>query len=181
MFPTEPCPDEVRAGKRIYTLTTAIVVLVLLSPLAENWKARPQDSFPLSYYPMFSHRRADTYAGNALLGVDADGKRMVLSYRLAGHGGFNQVRRQLAAKLKEKQGQQVCQHVASNVAQSNRGSLSTIQTVQVVSQKHHIHRFFARQDSQLGEKVYATCTVPRDTPLTVSRATQSQTTSEVHP
>lgn len=181
MFPTEPCPDEVRSSKRIPALVTTMLVLVALSPLAENWKTQPQDSFPLSYFPMFSHRRTDTYAGHALLGVDADGKRSVLSYRLAGHGGFNQVRRQLAAKLKDKQGDQVCQQVASNVAQSRRGSLSGIYSVQVVSQKHDIHRFFARQDSQLTEKVYATCAVPRDTPIAVSHATQSQSTSEVLP
>ncbi|MCU0227904.1 MAG: hypothetical protein MUF01_09730 [Bryobacterales bacterium] len=181
MFPTDSGPDEVRQSKRIPALLTTMLMVVLLSPLAENWKATPQDSFPLSYFPMFSHRRADTYVGNALMGVDQEGNRSILSYRLAGDGGFNQVRRQLAANVKAKRADDVCQQVAARVAQSGRGSLSRIASVQVVTQKHHINRFFAHQESQLSEKFHATCAVPRDAQLVPNETTQAKSTSEVIP
>ncbi len=179
MFSADPCQDDVRPSKRIPALITAFVLLVLLSPLAENWKDKPVDSFPLSHFPMFSAKRAKTFTGNALMGVDADGNRVLLSYRLAGHGGFNQVRRQLASKLKEKQGDEVCQQVAANVAQSRKRSLRQIEAVQIVSAKHQVDRFFARRDSQLSEKVYATCPVPRESQLTISKTALDQSTSEV--
>lgn len=162
MFSTEQDPKCAHRGKRIPALLSAVVVLILLSPLLENWKAKPHDSFPLSYFPMFAARRGETYQANSLVGLDAAGNRTLLSYRLAGSGGFNQVRRQITAKLKKKRGDEICETVASKLARSRRRDLRNVETVQVVSVTHDMNKFFARGNSQVAEKVYASCAVPRE-------------------
>jgi hypothetical protein len=161
MNPQESNPTG-SSSKRMPAVVTAILLLVLLSPILENWKSKPHDSFPLSYFPMFSFRRGSTITGNSLIGMDSEGNRVLLSFRLAGTGGFNQVRRQIAAKLKDKRGAEVCEQVASKVAASRKRSLRDVESVQVISAKHNIDRFFARGDSLTKEKVYATCLVPRE-------------------
>ncbi len=32
----------------------------VLVPIRQNWRAKPRDGFPLSYYPMFSAKRSGT-------------------------------------------------------------------------------------------------------------------------
>lgn len=161
----EPDPKCADGGKRIAAVVTAVVVVILLSPVLENWREQPRDSFPLSHFPMFSFRRGETYKGNSLVGLDASGRRTLLSYRLAGNGGFNQVRRQIAAKVKDKRGNEVCLTVAEEVARSRKRDLRGVETVQVLAVTHNVDKFFAREDSLVNEKVQATCAVPREQSL----------------
>ena len=71
------------------------MVAAVFSPVAENWRDHPSDGFPLSYYPMFSRQRGEVYRQTHLVGVDAENNRILIPYRFAGAGGFNQVRRQI--------------------------------------------------------------------------------------
>jgi hypothetical protein len=83
------------AGKAVAGLFSVVMLGATLAPVVENWKEQPQDSFPLSYYPMFSANRAEKYQVHYIVGLDQQGNRHLISYKFAGHGGFNQVRRQI--------------------------------------------------------------------------------------
>jgi len=45
------------SGKRVAFLSSLAMIGAVLWPVHQNWRARPQDSFPLSYYPMFRAKR----------------------------------------------------------------------------------------------------------------------------
>src|SRR5262245_34764942 len=62
-------------------------------PIQQNWREKPRDNFPLSYYPMFSAKRDKIETFYYVLGRDAEGGRYYLHYRLIGAGGLNSVRR----------------------------------------------------------------------------------------
>jgi hypothetical protein len=135
-------------------------MLVLLSPIAENWKSKPVDSFPLSYYPMFSHRRESTFRGDSIVGISPDGTRQVLPYRVIGTGGFNQVRRQVRAQVKAGRGEDLCAQVAARLSRSKDAALRDLHTVEVLRATHDVDAFLAGDRTPLNSKVYAACEVP---------------------
>lgn len=155
-----PIASPERARKRTPAVFIAIAVLVLLSPVAENWKSKPVDSFPLSYYPMFSHRRESTFRGNSVVGISPDGTRQVLPYRVIGTGGFNQVRRQVRAQVKAGRGEDLCAQVAARLSRSKDAALRDLHTVQVLRATHDVDAFLAGDRTPLEAEVYAACEVP---------------------
>lgn len=157
--PVPIAPPE-RGRKRAPAVFIAITVLVLLSPILENWKSKPVDSFPLSYYPMFSHRRESTFRGDSIVGISPDGNRQVLPYRVVGTGGFNQVRRQVRAQIKAGRGQELCAQVATRLSRSKDAALRDMHTVEVLRATHDVDGFFAGDRKPLESKVYAACEVP---------------------
>src|SRR5699024_10288365 len=54
------------------------------------------DSFPLSTYPMFSTDRKGRIIVPHVVGLTAEGERILLHHRHYGTGGLNQVRKQIA-------------------------------------------------------------------------------------
>jgi len=58
--------------KIIITSISILCMLVIASPILENWKDEPKDDFPLSYYPMFSKIRGETTIVSYLYGGDKD-------------------------------------------------------------------------------------------------------------
>ena len=80
----------------LYAWGLSIVVLgAVFSPVKENWRRKPVDSFPLSYYPMFSHAHSENQTFIYVLGTDDSAGRHYIHYRYCGPGGLNQVRKQL--------------------------------------------------------------------------------------
>lgn len=147
-------------SRRLPGVLIVCTLAVLLSPVAENWKRKPVDSFPLSYYPMFSAKRAATYSAQTIYGVDGSGKRTVLPYRLAGTGGFNAVRRQLRVHVKEKRAAELCRGVAARLSRSSRRELAGIREIRIATQTHNVDAFFAGERTPLSEKVHAVCEAP---------------------
>lgn len=171
-----PIAPPERARKRAPAVFIAVTVLVLLSPILENWKTKPVDSFPLSYYPMFSHRRESTFQGESIVGIRGDGTRQVLPYRTIGTGGFNQVRRQVRAKVKAGQGEDLCTQVAARLSRSKDAALREVRSVEVLRATHNVDAFFAGDRTPLKSKVYAACDVPGRQP---SETTESARLQEV--
>lgn len=166
-----PIAPPERASKRVPAVFIAVTLLVLLSPILENWKTKPVDSFPLSYYPMFSHRRESTFQGDSIVGI-----RQVLPYRVVGTGGFNQVRRQVRAKVKAGQGEDLCTQVAARLSRSKDAALREVRSVEVLRATHNVDAFFAGDRTPLKSKVYAACDVPGRQP---SETTESARLQEV--
>lgn len=142
------------------TWLSLLMLLSVAAPVCLNWVDKPEDSFPLSYYPMFSHDRQGEAEVTYLIGVGTDGKRQYLSYQFAGIGGMNQVSKVIAKRAK-KDPDDLCQTVAKAVG---RGEASTrdVRTVKVVYSKFLFNRFFAGDQTPQSSTVLCSCAVKRD-------------------
>src|ERR1043166_9679795 len=108
-------------GKLVATCFSLGLVGAVLWPVQENWRAEPHDSFPLSYYPMFSAKRQAIETFYYMVGRDAEGKRYLIPHSMAGHGGLNAVRRQIAKICREGRGEELACTVAKRLAERERG------------------------------------------------------------
>jgi hypothetical protein len=138
-----------------------LVVLVVLSPILQNWHPEATDNFPLSYYPMFSYERPDVERLNYLVGLDADGRRFGIPYTQAGSGGMNQVRRQINTRVSRGQSDQLCRSVSQRIAGSRSAYYARIETVQVVAGEYDLDEFFTASRLPRSEQVRASCPVQR--------------------
>ncbi len=153
--------DRTGAGKWFAAgLSVALLVAVLL-PIRENWKADPKDNFPLSYFPMFSEVRGETYKVAHLVGLDTEANRKLVSYKLAGTGGLNQVRRQIRKTVREGGAATLCQSVAERVAKSKQKSLASLSKIQIITGEYNLNEFFAGNKTPVKEITHATCNVER--------------------
>lgn len=124
---------------------------VVLWPITQNWREKPHDDFPLSYYPMFSHRRGKRASVTYLLGLDAEGRRIPIAYSLIGTGGFNQVRRQLCKVVERGGAAALCREVAPQV----RAAHPELVTLRVVTGTYTLDRFFGGDRTPRAEEVHA--------------------------
>lgn len=97
---------------------------VLLAPL-RHYVGKPkqvrrakfkQDSFPLSTYPMFSTDRKGRIIVPHVVGLTADGERILLHHRHYGTGGLNQVRKQIARGVRGGHAAAIAQRYADSLA-----------------------------------------------------------------
>jgi len=136
---------------------SVLLIAVILAPIKENWKAKPKDSFPFSYYPMFSKKRGETYGMYYLLGVDTLGQRHFLSYKLAGTGGFNQVRRQIAKCAKKGDGSELLDRVEQQLKRKKKPFSYSLSEIKLVKGEYHLEHFFEDMERlPIAEKVMAT-------------------------
>ena len=143
-------------------LFSAVLLLLVLAPLAENAASKPQDSFPFSYYPMFSHKRSANYSQPFLEGVNADGTTVRIHYTHAGNGGFNQVRRQIRRQIKEGRADELCSRVAGSVATSRSSRYRDISQVRIVDADFVVADYFRKgQKEPVKRSVEAACAVER--------------------
>jgi hypothetical protein len=145
-------------------LFSLLMIGATLSPIVENWREKPKDSFPLSYYPMFSAKRSENYQANYLVGLDARGNRHLISHKFAGSGGFNQTRRQINKVIREKQADALCRSIADKVARADKPPYTQIVTVQIVTGSFRFEDYFAGNKTPLSERVRASCRVGRGEP-----------------
>lgn len=124
-----------------------LISATLLWPVKENWQPKPQDDFPLSYYPMFSHKRKATYAMPYLLGYDAQQNRHLIPYRYVGTGGFNQVRRQMRKMVRQDQGDLLLGQVVENLKETRREPYNQLVKVALVKGKYHLDDYFLHEQT----------------------------------
>jgi hypothetical protein len=156
-------PDLPAAPARKWAAGAMSLVLLALvaSPVIENWKADPDDDFPLSYYPMFTDDRSDRQRLNYLIGIDDSGNRQLLESQLVGPGGVNQARRQMSKLIGQKRAPQLCRSVASRVADSAKRHKDIVQ-VEIVTGTFRMSDFFGGSTpSPSSEDVRARCPVLR--------------------
>ena len=148
-------------GKRWAAVLSLALIGAVLWPLQENWRKDPHDSFPLSYYPMFSAKRKPIETFYYLVGRDAKGKRYLIPHSFAGHGGLNAVRRQINKMVRGGRAEDVAQKVAKSLAARESGRWSRITHVSVVSGKYNVDDYFHGRKEPVSEKVRASCPVER--------------------
>jgi hypothetical protein len=148
-------------GKLVATCFSLGLVGAVLWPVQENWRAKPHDSFPLSYYPMFSAKRQAIETFYYMVGRDAEGKRYLIPHSMAGHGGLNAVRRQIAKICREGRGEELACTVAKRLAERERGRWSRIVSVAIVTGRYVVEDYFHGKKEPVSEKIRGTCTVER--------------------
>ena len=150
---------RVRVGEKQLAGAFSIILLVVVaSPIVENWKSSPRDDFPLSYYRMFSEERADTQRVNYLVGLDSRGQRFLVPYQYAGPGGMNQVRRQMNKLVERGDARRLCQTVATRVSRAG-GRLPDLRTIEVTTGTFRLSDYFAGHATPVAERVSARCSV----------------------
>lgn len=148
-------------GKAIAATASGALVAAVLSPIHQTWRSRPRDGFPLSYYPMFTAKRKASGQVTHLVGVTADGETRFLPHGLAGSGGLNQVRRQLARSARRGTADRVCAAVAAKVAASGERGLADLVEVRVVTCEYRFDDFHAGRRAPMTERIHARLAVGR--------------------
>ena len=156
--PSRPARSDARpaTGKRLAAAFSLGLMALVASPVAENWKAEPLDSFPLSYYRMFSEDRADRQRITYLVGLDDGGNRYLIPHRFAGNGGMNQVRRQINRLVEQGEAATLCRSVASRLGRST-SELPELVTIEVITGTYRLSAYFTGDRAPLEENVRARC------------------------
>lgn len=148
-------------NKTVARCISVLVVLVVLSPVVQNWRKKPSDSFPLSYFPMFTQKRQPEMKVTYLVGLDGAGNRHKVPYKFAGNGGLNQVRKQIAAKVRRDEAEDLCGKVAQKLAKRDAPPYADLTEVRVVTGKYSLDGYFTGDKSPRDEVVHASCPIVR--------------------
>ncbi|MBQ4819291.1 hypothetical protein [Aquimarina sp. MMG016] len=128
-------------------LISISIIVLILSPILENWASKPNDNFPLSYYPMFSKKRNATYGLYYFVGYDSNQNRYKIPYKLAGTGGFNQVRRQIKKAARSDNAKVFTQKVAERIAAKKKYPYAKLKRIELVKGYYHLEKYFLKLDT----------------------------------
>ena len=162
-LPSPEAPVGLNDGQRVAVLLSLTMIGAVLWPVQQNWRAKPRDNFPLSYYPMFSAKREAIETFNYLVGHDAEGKRHLIPHTFAGAGGLNAVRRQINRMIREGRPDDIVQAVAKRLAARETGRWSKIVRLDAVTAKYAVDDYFHGHKQPISEKIKASCPVERRT------------------
>lgn len=148
--------------KQVAGIFSLLMIMAVCSPVVQNWRAEPHDGFPLSYYPMFSHKRTAEYSINYFVGLDAAGGRHYITYELIGSGGFNQVRRQVNKMIRQKKGDELLGKVAQRVIKSKKYPYRQLDSVLLVKGVFHFETYFEQgRKAPIKEKIICGINIER--------------------
>lgn len=156
-------PPQANGNKTRAVFLSMAMIGAVLWPMQQNWRTEPKDSFPLSYYPMFSVKRTAVETFYYVVGRDAKGQRYHVDYRLIGDGGGNQVRRQLRKIVKDGRGEELASEVAKTLASQERKPWSKVVSVTVCTGKYSVSDFFHGNKEPISEKINGFAEVERRT------------------
>jgi len=157
------CPNIHDSHKLFAVIFSFAIVIAVISPITENWSANPKDSFPLSYYPMFTKKRSETTSVTYLRGLTEDGERVIIPYKLVGKGGFNQTRKQIRKSVKMGYSSYMCRKVASKIAKMKNKPFNDLVRIQIIEGKYNLNDYFTGVSKKpVFEKVYESCQIKRD-------------------
>jgi hypothetical protein len=142
----------------------AVTCFAVLSPLVPAWRGRKDDSFPLSWYPMFASARPAFERPTYVYAWAPDGERAKLDVTWWTSGGFNQGRNMLTSTLEAGLGPtaDLCARLAKKVGEKRGDRWARMAEVRIVRGKYDRMRFFAHGIREpLSEKVLYACSVPR--------------------
>jgi len=140
-------------GKLWAAYMSLAMIGAVLWPVHENWRAKPRDNFPLTYYPMFSTKREAIETFYYLVGRDEQGTRYLVPYKLIGPGGLNSVRRQVRRIVREGRGEELAQSVARRLSRKDEPPWSKIVAVSVVKGKYSVDDFYYGRKEPVEEEI----------------------------
>ena len=145
--------------KSIAILLSLLLTFALLSPLKEEWRGEDGDSFPLSWYPMFSKPRPAQEMIAYMVGVLPDGTRRVIKSNYFVRGNMNQARMHVAKYARQKKtSDELCKRASEKISEKKRGAKSRMRQVRLV-RGHFSREAYFGADQELPEKdvVMASC------------------------
>jgi hypothetical protein len=111
---------------------------------------------------MLTNRQGEVYRQTYLVGLDEENNRIPISYRYAGSGGFNAVRRQINRLARDDRVVDLCQSIASRVSRRRSDPLNRVERVRVVTGTYRLYDYFSlRKDTPVFEWIRAECPVRR--------------------
>lgn len=117
-------------------------MLVIASPILENWKDEPKDDFPLSYYPMFIQNRGEETLVAYLFGVDKDKNYYTIpNYYVIPGSDFNSARKQIMRIIINNQSLELCKFTAKVLRIIEEEPFNKITHLVVISSKVNIAEF----------------------------------------
>ena len=145
--------------KIVIFIISLVFVLVVLSPITENWKQKPKDDFPLSYYPMFSFKRNNYLYIAYLKGIDEKGKNYKIPYEYVIKGaGFNRSRKQISKALINNKAMELCKQTLRNLNTVQREPYNKIKEVIVLSGQVDIDEYMKGiKRFAYRNRIYARC------------------------
>jgi hypothetical protein len=157
--------------KSISILLSLLLSFALLSPLKKEWRGEDGDSFPLSWYPMFSKPRPALERIVYMVGVLPDGTRRVIKSNSFVRGNMNQARMHVAKYAQRKKtSDELCKRAAERMSKRKRGPQSRMGQVRLV-RGHFSREAFFRDGQVHPEKdvIMAACHIPRRKKLDLPR------------
>jgi hypothetical protein len=154
---------RLRLGKLVAAVFSVAVLGAMLSAAPKNWQAQPKDSFPLSYFPMFSAERADLHTEHYVAGWDAQGNRYVIPFSSIAPGGSIVRIRQatVMAMVRGGQSSQLCQNVSRRIVARDEPALRSVVRLEVVSGTFSLSEYLRGNKAPKSEMVRATCPIAR--------------------
>ncbi len=141
---------------------SVIITLAVFWPVTENFKKKPVDRFPLSYYPMFSFKRKALCKLNYVVGYDSAGNRSYVGYKYIGTGGFNQVRRQLSKKINRGDSSEVLEKTAKRIMKSKEVRYKQMVKIELAKGDFDFDIYYLTDNKMpVEEKVLATKIIER--------------------
>ena len=153
-------PGRPTAGRFARPLAIAfslVMTLLVLSPVAQNWRQDPDDGFPLSYYPMFTKVRGETTEITFAETVDGAGEVSRVRYSHIGRGGLNQVRRQIKRLVRRDRADDVCRLAANRLVTRDR--YRQAKTLRIVTGEFHISDYMHGSKQPVSRRVRAACSL----------------------
>jgi hypothetical protein len=153
------------AGKIWATVLSVAVLAIMLSSVVQNWRPRPRDSFPNSYFPMFISGRDDLHTEHYVTGRDTAGNRWAIHFsNIAPGGNLVRIRREtVAAMVRRGQAAQLCRDVSRRIAERNPRALRSVVSLDVVTGTFSLSEYLRGNKPPVSEKVLATCRIDRKT------------------
>ena len=153
--------SDLKRGNQWGALLSVAMLGAVMGPIRENWREAPQDSFPLSYYPMFSQKREPMESFYYVVGRDGQGARHLIPRKWIGEGGQNQVRKNLRRIIHEERAGELAKSIAKRLAQQDAEPWSQIVSVAVVSGQYVMDDFFHGKKEPVSENVFGSARVKR--------------------
>ncbi len=147
--------------KIIIAIICVLSLIVVASPVVENWKENPKDDFPLSYYPMFTKVRGEYTYVSHLYGVDQNNNYYLVPHTvIAKNSGFNSFRKTVSRIIKNGQAGNLCSMVSKKLSSIEIEPYSQIKFVRVVTSKINIEEFMNKKgEDKKMFTVHADCRV----------------------
>jgi len=149
--------------KIIIAFISIFCMLVIASPILENWKDEPKDDFPLSYYPLFLKKRGEKTVVSYLYGADKDKNYYTIpNYYVIPGVGFNSARKQISRIIINNQALELCEFTAKVLRIIDEEPFNKISHLAVVSSRVNIEDFMNKEGNNFRPKenrLHAECRV----------------------
>jgi hypothetical protein len=135
-----------KSSKTIVVVFSLLLAGAILWPITENWKEKPADDFPFSYYPMFSFKRGAYYTLHYIVGYDSANTRHCIPFQYIGSGGFNQVRRQLNKKVKKSESDELLADVKRRILKADVRPYCDLAMLKLVQGTFNLDSYFLNKN-----------------------------------